>query len=258
MTIVLGTSGWQYTSWKTNFYDNAKQAIWLERYAEQFQTVEVNNAFYRLPPRETFEHWRDRTPADFVFAVKVSRYLSHIKRLKDPEEPVQRFLNAAAGLGEKLGPVLLQLPPKFKIDLDRLSQTLRLFPNDMRVTVEFRDDSWFTNETRTLLEKFGVALCLADSPRRNTPVWRTADWGYLRLHEGAANPHPCYSRPSLRNWADRVSELWPESNDVFVYFNNDTNVCAIRDAGVFAEETRNIERTCTRAPNPKDVRVIRA
>jgi uncharacterized protein YecE (DUF72 family) len=252
--VLVGTSGWQYGSWRGRFYPaKLRQADWLEHYAARFQTVEVNNAFYRLPEASTFEAWARRTPDDFVVAVKASRYLSHIKRLADPAEPVARFMERAAHLGPKLGPVLVQLPPTLAADLDRLDACLAQFPAHVKVTVEFRHESWFSDETRQLLEKRGAALCLADSPRRKTPVWRTADWGYLRLHEGRASPHPCYGRRALSTWADRLAELWTRDEDVYVYFNNDGLGCAVRDAIVFARAAERVGRPATRVPATRDV-----
>jgi uncharacterized protein YecE (DUF72 family) len=247
MAVFVGTSGWQYREWRDRFYPKGvAQARWLEHYAEGFATVESNNAFYRLPERSTFEAWARRTPDDFVWAVKMSRYLTHIKRLKDPAEPVARFLDRAEGLGPKLGPVLLQLPPTLKADLDALEAVLELLARRVRVAVEFRHDTWFTEPVRRLLERHGAALCLADRDSRAlTPMWRTAGWGYLRLHAGVARPRPCYGRRALDGWARRVAETWGPSADVFVYFNNDGRGCAPRDARAFgrAAEREGIEPT---------------
>jgi len=255
MGVLLGTSGWQYRSWRHAFYRGRPQKGWLEQYSESFRTVEVNNAFYRLPERATFERWRERTPDDFVVGVKTSRYLTHIKRLLEPEEPVARFADRVAGLGDKLGPVLLQLPPDLQARPGALLRTLRCFPAGMRVTVEFRHDTWYTDEVRGILESTGAALCWADSPRRTTPTWRTAAWGYLRFHEGDADPRPCYTPDALRTWADRVVAAYAEDEDVYVYFNNDPNVCAVRDAGVFAGLVEQAGRSCSRRPDPATIAV---
>jgi uncharacterized protein YecE (DUF72 family) len=254
--VLLGTSGWQYASWRGRFYPaEVRQADWLEHYAARFQTVEVNNAFYRLPEASTFEAWARRTPADFVVGVKASRYLTHIKRLADPEEPVARFLERAGHLGPKLGPVLLQLPPTLAADLDRLDATLAQFPADVRVAVEFRHQSWFTDETRSLLSERNAALCLADSPRRETPVWRTATWGYLRFHEGRAQPRPCYGRQALATWARRLADVWQPDEDVYVFFNNDPEGCAVRDAARFAGAVERAGLRPTRVPPTREIRV---
>jgi len=188
-------------------------------------------------------------------AVKVSRYLTHIKRLREPEEPVQRFPDRIAGLGIKLGPVLVQLPPQFRIDLARLEGTLERFPPDVRVAVEFRHPTWFVPEVRAVLERHGAALCLADRRRPLTPVWRTTDWTYLRFHEGRADPRPCYGRTALRTWADRLRETWGPDAEAWVYFNNDPRGCAPRDAARFATAARRAGLEPTRVPLVRSVRV---
>jgi uncharacterized protein YecE (DUF72 family) len=229
--IVLGTSGWQYRDWRGRFYpDGLPQKKWLEHYAENFCTVEINNAFYRLPERTTFERWRQRTPADFCFAVKMSRYLTHIKRLKEPEEPIQRFFARADALGPKLGPVLFQLPPNLRRDTGLLDAALDLVPKGVKVTVEPRHDSWWVDATRTVLERHDAALCWADRHSRPlTPLWTTASWGYLRMHEGRAKPWPRYGRTALASWVRRIAEF----TCVYVYFNNDPGGAAITDARAF-------------------------
>jgi uncharacterized protein YecE (DUF72 family) len=186
-------------------------------------------------------------------AVKASRYLTHIRRLNEPEEPVARFTEHARHLGRKLGPVLLQLPPNLEANHPRLDLTLSLFPADWRVAVEFRHSSWFTGETRQLLTARGAALCLADSPRRKTPLWRTTDWTYLRLHEGRATPHPCYGRTALSTWAQRLAELMGPEDDAYVYFNNDGRACAVRDARLFALAAEKAGLEPTRVPGPREV-----
>ncbi|MEU8124832.1 DUF72 domain-containing protein [Spirillospora sp. NPDC049024] len=233
--MLIGTSGWQYTDWRDVLYPpGLAQRHWLRHYADTFATVENNNAFYRLPTRETFELWRDHTPPGFVMAVKASRYLTHMKRLKDPAEPVARLMNAARGLGDRLGPVLLQLPPTLQAETDRLAECLRRFPDGVRVAVEPRHPSWWTDETRHVLEDKSAALCWADSlGEPQTPLWRTADWRYMRFHEGPAEPWPEYDDETLQRWAD---ELGGEG-DAYVYFNNDPGGAAVRNALRFAELT---------------------
>ncbi len=234
MALLVGTSGWQYRDWRGGLYpDGLPQRAWLEHYGGQFATVEVNNAFYRLPERTVFERWRQQTPPGFVFAVKVSRYLTHVLRLRDPAEPVARLVDRAAGLGPRLGPYLLQLPPTLQAAPDRLDACLRAFPTRARVAVEPRHESWWTDEVRALLERRGAALCWADRAGRPlTPLWRTADWGYLRLHEGTAAPRPSYGRAALSSWLDRIDGAWPgaRDGDAFVYFNNDRGGAAVRNA----------------------------
>ncbi|MEU9883890.1 DUF72 domain-containing protein [Sphaerisporangium sp. NPDC051017] len=248
--LIVGTSGWQYAHWREVLYPTGlPQRLWLERYAECFDAVENNNAFYRLPARETFEGWRDRTPGHFVMAVKASRFLTHIKRLKDPAEPVERLMEAAGGLGGKLGPILLQLPPTLRADPERLDACLRRFPSGTRVAVEPRHPSWWTDGVRDVLAARGAALCWADVLGRPvTPLWRTTDWGYLRLHQGRARLWPSYGETSLRSWVHRLGEQWDAAEDVHVYFNNDPNGAAVRDATRFAALARAEGRPVTRTP----------
>jgi uncharacterized protein YecE (DUF72 family) len=236
MPLLTGTSGWQYKDWRGVLYPpGCPQRLWLEEYGRRFQTVESNNAFYRLPTRETFADWRRRTPPGFVMAVKASRYLTHIKRLRDPEEPVHRLMEHAAGLGDRLGPVLLQLPPTLRADAAALDACLSCFPPGTRVAVEPRHDSWWTAGIRHVLERRGAALCWADRlSRPSTPLWRTTDWGYLRLHGGLASPPPRYGRRALATWARRIAETWPGEADVYAYFNNDAGGAAVLDAQAFA------------------------
>ncbi|MDN3022075.1 DUF72 domain-containing protein [Streptomyces sp. S.PB5] len=235
MTLFVGTSGWQYKDWRGVLYPaGCPVRLWLEEYARHFPTVEINNAFYRLPSRENFAAWRDRVPGDFVIAVKASRYLTHIKRLKDPEEPVHRLMTHAEGLGDRLGPVLLQLPPTLRADTGLLDACLACFPPSTRVAVEPRHDSWWTPEVRGVLESRGAALCWADVRARPVaPLWRTTDWGYVRFHEGRAKEWPSYGRRSLKTWAERVTDTWAGGEDVYAYFNNDPNAAAVENARTF-------------------------
>ena len=203
--MLIGTSGWQYRHWRGGLYpESLAVPRWLGHYAERFATVEVNNAFYRLPELATFKTWSEAVGDDFVFAVKASRYLTHVRRLRDPDEPVRRFLERARGLGPKLGPVLVQLPPSLSVDLGALDRALGCFPRGVRVAVEFRHDSWWTPGARSLLERHGAALCLADQAGQRSPLWRTADWGYLRLHGGRRSRRPAMGEPRCRhgptNW----------------------------------------------------------
>ncbi|GAA4146655.1 DUF72 domain-containing protein [Actinomadura keratinilytica] len=240
MAMLVGCSGWQYPHWRGVLYPpGLPQRLWLERYAECFDTVESNAAFYRLPKRETFENWAARTPGGFVMAVKASRFLTHVKRLREPAEPVARLMAAAQGLGGKLGPVLLQLPPTLHADAGLLAACLARFPAGVRVAVEPRHPSWWTGAIRAVLERHGAALCWADVLGRPvTPLWRTAGWGYVRLHEGAAAPWPAYGDRALTSWIRRAAGAWEPGADVFVYFNNDPGGAAVRNALRFAELAR--------------------
>ncbi|MFI6144826.1 DUF72 domain-containing protein [Streptomyces sp. NPDC051109] len=239
MPVHVGTSGWQYRDWSGILYPpDLPQRLWLEAYAEHFRTVESNNAFYRLPSPEIFARWRERTPPGFVMAVKASRYLTHIKRLRDPKEPVHRLMEHAASLGERLGPILLQLPPTLQADAGALDACLACFPAGTRIAVEPRHASWWTAAVRGVLSERGAALCWADRGSRPvTPLWRTADWGYVRFHEGRADPAPRYGRTALRSWAERIADAWPADADVFAYFNNDPGGAAVVNAHSFERLT---------------------
>lgn len=247
----VGTSGWQYADWRGVLYPpGVPQRLWLERYGESFETVENNNTFYRLPTRQTFESWKDRTPDTFVMAVKASRFLTHVKRLRDPEEPVGRLMAAAGGLGAKLGPVLLQLPPTLTADPGLLGACLDCFPAHVRVAVEPRHASWWSDAVREVLSAHGAALCWADRLGRPlTPLWRTADWGYLRFHEGAADPRPAYGDGAFRSWLRRLGGTWDERCEVYVYFNNDPGGAAVRDAARYAGLARAEGWPVSRTPS---------
>lgn len=192
-----------------------------------------------------------RTPDDFVFAMKASRYLTHIHRLRDPHGPVDLMLTRAAGLGGKVGPVLLQLPPQMRRDDARLEVVLRAFDGRARVAVEFRHNSWFDDGVRRILEAHGAALCLADSGSRLvTPIWRTADWGYVRLHFGTGSPPSCYGAHALAARARLLADAFG-GVETFVYFNNDAYGCALRDTTRFARACTALGLATTRTPEPE-------
>jgi uncharacterized protein YecE (DUF72 family) len=252
MPVHIGTSGWQYADWKKRLYPSAlPQRRWLEYYGTCFETVEVNSAFYRLPEVETFEKWHENTPHDFVFSVKASRYLTHIKRLQSPGEPVKKLLARAGSLKSKLGPILLQLPPNLPASVPALRQTLRAFPSAQRVAFEPRHESWFDDSVYAVLAEHGAALCLSDTAGRRSPLVRTADWGYLRFHEGRASPSPCYGKQALAAWAKRLADTWNDQHELFVYFNNDRGGCAVRDAHRFALAADGAGLTATRVPSAR-------
>ncbi len=266
MTVLVGTSGWQYRDWRDGLYpQEVAQKRWLEHYATKYMTVENNGTFYRLPSRETFGGWRERTPGDFVMAVKASRYLTHVRRLRDPAEPVARLLAAAAGLGPKLGPVLLQLPPTMTADPGLLDACLTEFreawpavredgPEVLRICVEPRHETWWTDEVRGILAEHDAALCWADRLGRPvTPLWRTAGWGFLRFHEGAADPWPRYGEDALRSWVDRIREARLTRADVYVYFNNDPGGAAVVNSAEFAALARRAGLAPTRTPEVGEV-----
>ena len=249
MAILIGTSGWQYASWKEPYYAGVPQRRWFERIMRDFRTVELNVSFYRLPRREVFAGWRERSPGDALITVKASRYLTHIKRLRDPGPSVAMLMERASALGSKLGPVLVQLPPDLPAAPEDLAATLDAFPAGTRLAVEPRHDSWWTDEVRALLAERGAAQVWADRKGRAiAPLWRTADWGYLRLHEGSAQPWPNYTRGELAGWAERLAATWAPDEDAFVYFNNDPGGAAVMDTVTFADAVRGTGRTPSRVP----------
>ena len=249
MPVLIGTSGWQYESWRDKFYAGVPQRRWYEHTMTWFRTTELNVSFYRLPLRKTFEGWASRSPDDAIVTVKASRYLTHIKRLFEPEEPVKRLMDRATGLGAKLGPILLQLPPDLGCDVPRLAYCLDQFAPGTRVAVEVRNGSWWNDDVRRLLEAKRAAWVWVDrggSPWG--PLWRTCDWGYLRLHWGDAEPSPNYHRHTLAAWVQRIAAASADWEDFFVYFNNDGRCAAVDNAITFGEEVRAAGRTATRTP----------
>lgn len=249
MTVRIGTSGWQYRHWRGAFYPaGVASPQWLAYYAASFATVEVNSVFYRLPAAETFDRWRDATPEGFDFAMKASSVLTHRTRLVEPAGHVARLVERAGRLGDKLGPILLQLPPTLRAEPQRLDDTLSCFPPQVRVAVEARHPSWDAEGVWEILAAHGAAWCAADAPWRRWPLVRTADWGYVRFHQGAASPPPCYGRRALATWSERLASAWPNDEDVYAYFNNDTRACALRDARAFAASCTRAGLGVTRVP----------
>jgi uncharacterized protein YecE (DUF72 family) len=248
--IWIGTSGWQYRDWKGTFYpERLPQRRWLEFYASRFPTVEVNNTFYALPRESSFERWRDETPAGFAVTVKASRYITHIRRLRDAADSVELFWSRARLLGEKLGPVLFQLPPKFRADVGLLEAFLRTLPKEIRAAFEFRDASWEAPVVYEALDRAGAAWVIPDRPGWRVPDVVTGGWSYVRFHQGGHGPLGSdYSRDKLRRWADRVASLPAE--DVWVYFNNDQGGAAVRDAAAFAHLVAGRGRPVARLTPP--------
>ena len=233
--IWVGTSGWQYRDWRGAFYpDRLPQREWLGYFASRFPTVEVNNSFYRLPEASSFRRWREETPRGFLVTVKASRYVTHIRRLRDARDSVELFWSRARELGDKLGPVLFQLPPRFRADVGLLRDFTGVLPAGIRPAFEFRDASWNRPEVYEVLDRAGAALVLADRPGWRIDAVVTGGWSYVRFHQGGHGPLGSdYSREKLRRWADRIAGL--PAGDVFAYFNNDQGGAAVRDAATLAE-----------------------
>jgi uncharacterized protein YecE (DUF72 family) len=231
MEAWVGTSGWTYGHWRDRVYPHGlPQREWLPWYADRFPTVELNASFYRLPTPAMVDRWRTVTPAGFVFAVKLSRYVTHIRRLRDTDADLSRFLEIVRPLGERFGPLLVQLPPTFARDDDALDGLLRAIPHDVRVAVEFRHGSWQQPAVADRLRAAGAAWVLADRPNARVAPVVTGDWSYVRFHQGAAGS-PWYARAKLARWADRLVGLDVET--VYVFFNNDPEGAAFQNARTF-------------------------
>lgn len=230
-TLRVGTSGWSYDPWVGPFYpDDLTSADRFGYYADRFDTVEINNTFYQLPDEATIRTWRDRAPVGFTYAVKASRYLTHMKKLNDPGEPLRTFLDRLRPLGPQLGPVLVQLPPNWNADVQRLESFLGQTPSDVRFAVEFRDPSWHDDEIYDALRRHGAALCIYDDAGTVTPKEVTADFVYLRFHGTEEGYRGAYGREGLAPWAGAVHAWLEAGTDVYAYFNNDADVSAPRDA----------------------------
>ena len=226
----IGTSGWHYDWWREVFYPaKLPRSRWLEFYSSHFPTVELNNSFYRLPSERAFDNWRDQTPEGFVFAVKVSRFITHIKRLKEVEEPLETFLSRARHLNEKLGPLLYQLPPNMHRNEGRLEAFLKILPGGLEHVFEFRHESWFDDRVFELLRKYNCGFCSFDMPGMSCPLVATADFAYIRFHGSSGLYYSCYSDEELRDWAERISGLGGVGK-VYIYFNNDAEGYAIQNA----------------------------
>ena len=218
----IGCSGWQYRHWRGGFYPaRLPQSRWFEHYASVFDTVEVNNTFYRLPERATFAAWAERAPAGFEFAVKASRFLTHMKKLKDPEEPVERLFTRMTALGPHLGPVLYQLPPGWTLDVERFQQFLEILPKHVRHVVEFRNPSWYVPAIRSLTVAHEVAVCLHDMPGSAPRRDAVGAFVYVRFHGSSERYGGSYSEDRLQRWADWLNDRLDEGRDVYAYFNND-------------------------------------
>ena len=227
----VGCSGWQYKHWRGDFYPaDVPTSRWFEYYAVRFDTVEINNTFYRLPEAETFARWHERAPSGFLFAVKASRFLTHMKKLKDPEEPIERLFSRMAALQQHLGPVLYQLPPGWKLDRGRLEHFLQVLPTGVRHVLEFREPSWYADDVSALLERYGVARCLHDMKGSATGRERVGPFVYIRFHGPGGTYSGGYPADRLERWAEWLDEQRRMGCDVFAYFNNDVGGHAPRDA----------------------------
>jgi uncharacterized protein YecE (DUF72 family) len=240
--LRIGCSGWNYRSWKGSFYPaDLPASQWLHYYTQRFDTVEANSTFYRLPEAETFAAWAEQTPAGFVMAVKASRYLTHMKKLRDPEAPLERLFDRVAALGSRLGPVLYQLPAFVKYDRPRLERFLQALPARLpgrcrrrgpllRHVLEFRDPSWYVPDTFALLEEHRVALCLHDKRASEIDTPQPGRLVYVRFHGTSGHYAGSYGAAALNRWARRLADAWTAGCDVYAYFNNDPDATATRNA----------------------------
>ena len=229
--IRIGTSGWNYKHWLGPFYpERIRAKDMLAFYAEHFDTVELNNSFYHLPSSRTFSNWRNTVGTDFMFAVKGSRFITHMKKLKAPKTSTCKFFGHAAHLEEKLGPILFQLPPRWKCNVERLAKFVKAMPDTYRSTFEFRDQSWFIDDVYDLLKAYNIALCIYHQTGYDSPSEITADFVYVRLHGTESKYGGSYPKSALKTWANRIKEWRQDGKNVYFYFNNDPEGHAIKNA----------------------------
>jgi uncharacterized protein YecE (DUF72 family) len=237
LRVLIGTSGWTYASWKGTFYpEDLPSKRYLEFYAREFPTTEVNYSFYHLPKPQTYANWAKQVPSAFVFAVKASRLMTHTKRLRGVEDAWRTFVQHARALGPHLGPILLQFPPNMRGDERRLADFLQqaqaVVPDGpgLRLVFEFRHETWFTDATYRLLQQHGAALCIADSPAYPRRDIRTTAFVYFRYHGRSELFASDYSEGELRAQAEKIKRFVSEGADVYVYFNNDVRGFAVANA----------------------------
>ena len=235
----IGTSGWHYEHWRGKFYPvELPKSKWLGFYARSFSTVELNNSFYHLPSEKAFANWRDSSPQVFCYAVKVSRFITHIKKLRNVEDALEKFLERARLLGGKLGPLLYQLPPGLHRNDSLLEDFLKLLPRELSHVFEFRHESWLDKGVFDLLRKYNAGFCIYDMPDFTTPLEVTADFVYVRFHGSAWLYGGSYSDEELSNWAKNISGLARGKKAVYVYFNNDAEAFAVQNALTLAQKLK--------------------
>ncbi len=227
----IGTSGWHYEHWRGLFYpEKLPKAGWLEFYARHFNTVEINNSFYRLPSENAFNQWREMAKAGFSYAVKVNHFITHIKRLRNAKEPLENFLSRARLLENKLGVLLYQLPPQMKRNNEIIDAFLALLTPEFHHAFEFRHESWIDESTFALLKRYGAGFCIFDMPGLTCPLVATSDFAYIRFHGSKGLYWSCYSEEELVRWAQGIAELGKNLKAVYIYFNNDAEAYAIINA----------------------------
>ena len=241
--IRIGCSGWVYKHWRGIFYpEGLPQKRWFDRYAEEFDTVEINNSFYRLPSGDTFDKWRKQAPPGFCSAVKATRYLTQAKKLKECEEPLERMMAAVRCLGDRLGPMLYQLPPGMKRNLERLESFLEILPKDVISVFEFRNADWYVPETYALLDRYGASFCIHDMPGSKTERIAVGPIAYVRFHGGEGKYWGRYSDEGLLGWTDWLLQQTRSGKSCWCYFNNDIHGHAIDDARTLKSMIGQIDR----------------
>ena len=241
--IHVGCSGWVYKHWRGIFYpEGLPQKRWFERYAAEFDTVEINASFYRLPLASTFDKWHDQAPRGFRYAVKASRFLTHMKRLKDVEEPLDMFLDLAARLKSMLGPILYQLPPSLHKDVPRLESFLKLLPHSHQHVFEFRHKSWYDEDVLSCLDRYGAGFVAHDLKGLASPRWASGRAAYVRFHGAAGKYWGRYSDKALLEWTDWLIEQRSSGKSCWCYFNNDIHGHAIEDARILKSMVAQIVR----------------
>ncbi|MBI5749692.1 MAG: DUF72 domain-containing protein [Nitrospinae bacterium] len=227
----IGTSGWSYDHWAGVFYPpDLKTADRLAFYINHFNSVEINNTFYHLPTLSAFKGWRESAPKGFIYSLKGSRFITHMKKLKDPKEPLELFLERARLLKDNLGPILFQLPPHWRCNTERLKEFVKPLPSNMRFAFEFREPSWFNKEVYDILRENNIAFCIYHMPEFESPIEVTAKFVYIRFHGTEFLYGGRYSKKELHRWADLINGFIKEGKDVYVYFNNDANGYAVINA----------------------------
>jgi uncharacterized protein YecE (DUF72 family) len=233
--IRIGTSGWVYDDWKGRFYpEDLPQDKWFEFYAERFDTVEINNTFYNLPDKSTFRKWEKQASIGFLYAPKANRYITHMKKLNNPEDAVKNFIERVRLLDDKLGPVLWQLPPNWHKNVERLKGFIKLLPDDLRHAFEFRDPTWFDDDVLEVLDDAGCAFVVHDMTD-DVPRWTSGDFVYIRFHGTQGKYSGGYGKKGLKTWAEWLGEQYNAGKSIYGYFNNDIEGHAIDDAKTLRE-----------------------
>ncbi len=229
-TIHIGTSGWNYDHWQGPFYpDDLEQDKWLDYYCQHFNCVEINNSFYQLPDKKTLQHWQETVPDGFQFSMKASRYTTHMKKLKDPQDSTQKFFDRAREL-KSLPVILFQLPPRWNRNIERLKNFIQALPDKYRYTFEFRDQSWWHDEVYELLEKNDISFCLYELAGESTPEILTSDLVYIRLHGPQDAYQGDYHKNTLKKWRNRFLEWQENDKEIYCFFDNDDSGFAARNA----------------------------